>query len=124
MKEKIIKNDYYNASWSIGKFESLFGILLVLIFNVVEIIAINKVPNFDSALIVFTFFDVIVFVAYYFAYKIPCVKFAVDRPKPEETEDITQKQRKYRNMIIIAMIIVMIYGIMQTFASGSVVIER
>ena len=124
MKEKVIKNEYYNARWTISMLESLVGILLLAIFNIVEIFALFKVENFDSALIIFAFFDVIMIVAYYFGYRIPCVKFDINRKKPDEEEDITEKQKKYRNIINIVIVILMILGIVQTFASGSVVITR
>lgn len=123
MKETVVKNEYYNVKWSISTLENYIAVIMLLVFNAIEIMNVMEAKNPDSALIVFLFFDVIVFIVTYIGYRIPCVKWDVNRKKAEEEEDITEKQKKYRRMIIIVNIIVMIFAITQTIATGSIVMR-
>ena len=123
MKDIYVKNDYYNVKWGISKFENVFAIIILVVFNIIEIMTVMDAKNSDSALIVFLFFDVIVLAMAYIGYKIPCVKWDVNRKKPEEQEDITEKQKKYRTIVNVVIIIIMIWGVAQTVATGSILME-
>lgn len=123
MKETVVKNEYYNVKWSVSTLENYIAFIMLLVFNVIEIMNVMEAKNPDSALIVFLFFDVIAFIVTYIGYRVPCVKWDVNRKKTEEEEDITEKQKKYRTIMNVVIIIVMIWGVVQTIATGSIIMR-
>lgn len=123
MKETVVKNEYYNVKWSISTLENYIVVIMLLVFNAIEIMNVIEAKTPDSALIVFLFFDVIVFILTYIGYRVPCVKWDVNRKKSEEEEDISEKQKKYRTIMNVIIIIVMIWGVVQTIATGSIVMR-
>ncbi len=123
MKDTYVKNEYYNVKWSISNLEKYISVIMLLVFNVIEILNVMEAKNPDSALLVFLFFDAIAFVVTYIGYRVPCVKWDVNRKKSQEEEDITEKQKKYRTIMNVVIIIVMIWGVAQTIATGSIIMR-
>ncbi len=122
MKTITITDDYYKVKWEVSKNTKIVMYALMVIFNAAELFITLTCVNQFSAFLSMVFFDVLVFGTYYFGHRIPCVKWDVNWKKPEEHIDITAKQEKYRTIMNVVLVGIMIWGIVQTISAGTVII--